>query len=402
MNNNIYAPKILSVYELNSYLKGLLDKDPNLQYVFLSGEISNLTDHYSSGHIYLSLKDSKAVIKAVMFAFNAKRLRFTPRNGMKVLVRGKVSVYEPSGQYQLYIEDMQPDGMGALTLAFEQLKEKLSAEGLFLKERKKPLPQFPEKITVITSPTGAAVQDIRNVLSRRWPYAQVELIPVLVQGEGSASQLIAAINYVSEQNNADVVIIGRGGGSIEDLWSFNDEGLARAIYACPVPVISAVGHETDFTICDFVADMRAPTPSAAAELAVPDKDEQIEWLLQQKQYMSSLWDRFYANCVSDIKVVSSKLEALNPTKEYNEKVLALDNLLLRLKSVSEKEISIRNNEISDVKARLFALDPVAILKRGYTVVSRNNEIIRRTSDLKTDDIIDIRFTDGSVSAKIID
>ena len=402
MNNNIYAPKILSVYELNSYLKGLLDKDPNLQYVFLSGEISNLTDHYSSGHIYLSLKDSKAVIKAVMFAFNAKRLRFTPRNGMKVLVRGKVSVYEPSGQYQLYIEDMQPDGMGALTLAFEQLKEKLSAEGLFLKERKKPLPQFPEKITVITSPTGAAVQDIRNVLSRRWPYAQVELIPVLVQGEGSASQLIAAINYVSEQNNADVVIIGRGGGSIEDLWSFNDEGLARAIYACPVPVISAVGHETDFTICDFVADMRAPTPSAAAELAVPDKDEQIEWLLQQKQYMSSLWDRFYANCVSDIKVVSSKLEALNPTKEYNEKVLALDNLLLRLKSVSEKEISIRNNEISDVKARLFALDPVAILKRGYTVVSRNNEIIRKTSDLKTDDIIDIRFTDGSVSAKIID
>ena len=402
MNNNIYAPKILSVYELNSYLKGLLDKDPNLQYVFLSGEISNLTDHYSSGHIYLSLKDSKAVIKAVMFAFNAKKLRFTPQNGMKVLVRGRVSVYEPSGQYQLYIEDMQPDGMGALTLAFEQLKEKLSAEGLFLKEHKKPLPQFPEKITVITSPTGAAVQDIRNVLSRRWPYAQVELIPVLVQGEGSASQLIAAINYVSEQNNADVVIIGRGGGSIEDLWSFNDEGLARAIYACPVPVISAVGHETDFTICDFVADMRAPTPSAAAELAVPDKDEQIEWLLQQKQYMSSLWDRFYANCVSDIKVVSSKLEALNPTKEYNEKVLALDNLLLRLKSVSEKEISIRNNEISDVKARLFALDPVAILKRGYTVVSRNNEIIRKTSDLKTDDIIDIRFTDGSVSAKIID
>ena len=402
MNNNIYAPKILSVYELNSYLKGLLDKDPNLQYVFLSGEISNLTDHYSSGHIYLSLKDSKAVIKAVMFAFNAKRLRFTPQNGMKVLVRGRVSVYEPSGQYQLYIEDMQPDGMGALTLAFEQLKEKLSAEGLFLKEHKKTLPQFPEKITVITSPTGAAVQDIRNVLSRRWPYAEVELIPVLVQGEGSASQLIAAINYVSEQNNTDVVIIGRGGGSIEDLWSFNDEGLARAIYACPVPVISAVGHETDFTICDFVADMRAPTPSAAAELAVPDKDEQIEWLLQQKQYMSSLWDRFYANCVSEIKVVSSKLEALNPTKEYNEKVLALDNLLLRLKSVSEKEISIRNNEISDVKARLFALDPVAILKRGYTVVSRNNEIIRKTSDLKTDDIIDIRFTDGSVSAKIID
>ncbi|MBE6794200.1 MAG: exodeoxyribonuclease VII large subunit [Ruminococcaceae bacterium] len=401
MNNNFYAPKIISVYELNSYLKGLLDKDPNLQYVFLSGEISNLTDHYSSGHIYLSLKDSKAVIKAVMFSFNARKLRFKPQNGMKVLVRGRVSVYEPSGQYQLYIEDMQPDGMGALTLAYEQLKEKLAAEGLFSKDHKKPLPQFPEKISVITSPTGAAIQDIRNVLCRRWPYADVELIPVLVQGEGSASQLKDAINKVSNEHTSDVVIIGRGGGSIEDLWSFNDEELARAIYNCSVPVISAVGHETDFTICDFVADMRAPTPSAAAELAVPDKEEQIEFLLQQRQYMFSIWDRFYSSHISDIKVISSKLETFNPAKEFNEKVLSLNNLGLRLKSVSENELSKKEREISDVKARLFSLDPVAILKRGYSVTTKDNVIIHSSAELKCDDVVDIRFNDGSVSARII-
>ena len=272
MNNNFNAPKIVSVSQLNTYLKGLLDSDPNLQYVFLSGEISNLTDHYSSGHIYLSLKDSKAVIKAVMFAFNASRLRFKPQNGMKVLVRGKVSIYELSGQYQLYIEDMQPDGIGALTLAFEQLKDKLNKEGLFDPQAKKPLPKFPEKIAVITSPTGAALQDIRNILTRRWPYAEIALYPVLVQGEGASSQLTNAINMVSE-SDTDVAIIGRGGGSIEDLWAFNSEELARAIFSCKVPVISAVGHETDFTICDFVSDMRAPTQSAAAELAVPHRTE---------------------------------------------------------------------------------------------------------------------------------
>ena len=400
MNSNFTTPKIISVSALNTYLKGLLDSDPNLQYVFVSGEISNLTDHYSSGHIYLSLKDSKAVIKAVMFSFNASRLRFKPQNGMKVIARGKVSIYEPSGQYQLYIEDMQPDGIGSLTLAFEQLKEKLSKEGLFDASHKKPLPQFPKKVTVITSPTGAALQDIRNILNRRWPYAQVELIPVLVQGEGSASQLTDAINTVSQNNDSDVVIIGRGGGSMEDLWSFNSEDLARAIYACTVPVISAVGHETDFTICDFVSDMRAPTPSAAAELAVPDRAEQSEMLLQQRQYLFALVDRFMSKHKSQIDIFTHKIDALDPQREFNEKCNSLDRLYAKLTAKGEALMGEKEKELSELKGSLFALDPVSILRRGYSVVSKNDITVNSSEELSTGDKVKLRFKDGEVNAEI--
>ena len=400
MNTNFTTPKIISVSMLNTYLKGILDSDPNLQYVFVSGEISNLTDHYASGHIYLSLKDSKAVIKAVMFSFNASRLRFKPQNGMKVIARGKVSIYEPSGQYQLYIEDMQPDGIGSLTLAFEQLKEKLSKEGLFDTSHKKSLPQFPKKVTVITSPTGAALQDIRNILSRRWPYAQVELIPVLVQGDGSASQLTQAINIVSENNDSDVVIIGRGGGSMEDLWSFNSEDLARAIYACPVPVISAVGHETDFTICDFVSDMRAPTPSAAAELAVPDRAEQAEMLLQQRQYLFALVDRFMAKHKSQLDIFTHKIDVLDPQREFNEKCNILDRLSARLTSKGEAIMAQKEKELSELKGSLFALDPASILRRGYSVVSKNDVTVNSSKELSKGDKVKLRFKDGEVNAEI--
>lgn len=400
MNTKFTAPKIISVSGLNNYLKGLLDSDPNLQYVFISGEISNLTDHYSSGHIYLSLKDSKAVIKAVMFSFNASRLRFKPQNGMKVLARGKVSVYEPSGQYQLYIEDMQPDGIGALTLQFEQLKEKLTKEGLFASSVKKPLPAFPKKVTIITSPTGAALQDIRNILSRRWPYAEVQLIPVLVQGDGAAYQLTNAVKAVTEENNTDVVIIGRGGGSMEDLWAFNSEELARAIFACPVPVISAVGHETDFTICDFVSDMRAPTPSAAAELAVPDRAEQAEMLLQQRQYLFALADRFISKHNSDKNLFASKLDKLDPAKEYSEKLSALEKLFIRLNVKGENIIGEKTKELSELKGNLFALDPASILRRGYAVVSKDSVTVNSAKELNNGDSVDLRFSDGSVTATI--
>lgn len=400
MNTNFTAPKIISVSALNTYLKGLLDSDINLQYVFISGEISNLTDHYSSGHIYLSLKDSKAVVKAVMFSFNASRLRFKPQNGMKVIARGRVSIYEPSGQYQLYIEDMQPDGIGALSLQFEQLKEKLTKEGLFDNARKKPLPSFPKKVTVITSPTGAALQDIRNILSRRWPYAQVELIPVLVQGEGAASQLTKAIKVVSSENNTDVVIIGRGGGSMEDLWAFNSEELARAIFACPIPVISAVGHETDFTICDFVSDLRAPTPSAAAELAVPDRAEQAEMLLQQRQYLFSLADRFFSRYNADLNAFTSKLERSDPAKEYSEKLSDLEKLSVRLKAKGESITAEKTKELSELKGSLFALDPASILRRGYSVVSKESTTISSVKELKSGDTVNIRFSDGSVTATV--
>lgn len=400
MNTNFSTPKIISVSTLNNYLKGLLDSDPNLQYVFVSGEISNLTDHYSSGHIYLSLKDTKAVIKAVMFSFNASRLRFKPQNGMKVIARGKVSIYEPSGQYQLYIEDMQPDGIGSLTLAFEQLKEKLTKEGLFDASHKKPLPQFPKKVTIITSPTGAALQDIRNILSRRWPFAEVELLPVLVQGEGAASQLTNAINIVSVKNNSDVVIIGRGGGSMEDLWAFNSEDLARAIYTCPVPVISAVGHETDFTICDFVSDMRAPTPSAAAELAVPDRAEQGEMLLQQRQYLFALADRFIAKQKSHIDIFTHKIEVLDPQREYLDKCNVLDRLSSRLSAKGEAIMGAKEKELSELKGSLFALDPASILRRGYSVVSKDDTTINSAEELSVGDKVKLRFKDGEVSAEI--
>ncbi len=400
MNTNFTTPKIISVSALTTYLKGLLESDPNLQYVFVSGEISNLTDHYSSGHIYLSLKDSKAVIKAVMFSFNASRLRFKPQSGMKVIARGRVSIYEPSGQYQLYIEDMQPDGIGALTLAFEQLKEKLTKEGLFDNSHKKSLPQFPKKVTVITSPTGAALQDIRNILSRRWPYAEVELLPVLVQGDGAASQLTNAIKTVSDKNNADVVIIGRGGGSMEDLWAFNSEELARAIFACPVPVVSAVGHETDFTICDFVSDMRAPTPSAAAELIVPDRAEQAEMLLQQRQYLFALIDGFTSKHKSQIDIFTHKLEVLDPAREYLEKCNVLDRLSEKLKAKGESLVGDKEKELSELKGSLFALDPVSILRRGYSVVLKDDVTVNSVKELKRGDKVSLHFKDGEVNAEI--
>ena len=265
-------PRILSVSQINFYIKSLVENDPRLSLVFLTGEISNMTTNYRSGHIYLSIKDEKSVIRAVMFAGNARLLKFKPMDGMKVICRGRIAVYEPSGQYQLYIEDMQPDGIGELSLAFEQLKARLAENGLFEQSHKKPLPRFPKTVGVITSPTGAAVQDIRNNLFRRFPCINVVMCPVLVQGEFASGQLVNAIKQLDENQLCDLIIIGRGGGSIEDLWAFNSEELAYAIYNCETPVISAVGHETDFTICDFVADVGASTPSAGAELAVPDKD----------------------------------------------------------------------------------------------------------------------------------
>lgn len=400
MNNAFTSPKIISVSQLNTYLKGIMDSDPLLQCVFVSGEISNLTDHYASGHIYLSLKDQKAVVKAVMFSFNAKRLRFKPQNGMKVLVRGKISLYEPSGQYQLYIEDMQPDGVGALTLQFEQLKEKLSAEGLFDKSRKKPLPPVPKRIAIITSPTGAALQDIFNILSRRWPYAAVEFLPVLVQGEEASVQLTRAVKKVSAEQSADVVIIGRGGGSMEDLWAFNSEELARAIYNCPVAVVSAVGHETDFTICDFVSDMRAPTPSAAAELVTPDRAEQAEMLLQQRQYLFALADRFITQCQTELSALSSRLEAVNPMQDYNDKISRLSNVFVRLKSAGESFKVKKSSELSELKGSLFALDPASILKRGYSVVSKDEESVVSVQQLSSGDRLKLRFIDGEVGAVV--
>ena len=395
------TPKIITVSQLNFYLKSLIDNDQNLRFVFLEGEISNLTDHYSSGHIYFSLKDEKSVVKAVMFSYATKNLKFKPENGMKVILRARVSVYEPSGQYQLYVEDMQPDGVGALSLQFEQLKEKLSKEGLFDKAHKKPIPTFPETIGVITSPTGAAVRDILNILSRRYPSADIVMCPVLVQGDNAASQLTQAIKRFSESKIADVVIIGRGGGSQEDLWAFNDENLARAIYDCETPVISAVGHETDFTICDFVSDLRAPTPSAAAELAVPDKDELTAELMAQRQYLSALIDKKLLSFESSLDNSSRLLSAYSPLNiiEIGEK--DMKNLSDRMLSVSKQLIENNTKNLTETASKLSTLNPVAVLMRGYSYITdTDNKTVSSVSDVNVGDKINIKVSDGTLSAVV--
>ncbi len=393
------TPQILTVSQLNFYLKSMFDSDQRLQLLLLEGEISNLTDHYSSGHIYFSLKDDKSVVKAVMFSYAAKKLKFKPENGMKVLLRGRVSLYEPSGQYQVYVEDMQPDGVGALAMQFEQLKEKLQKEGLFSPEHKKPIPQYPETIGVITSPTGAAVRDIFNILSRRYPSADVVMCPVLVQGEYAAPQLTDAINKFSDNNIADVIIIGRGGGSQEDLWAFNDEDLARAIYNCKTPVISAVGHETDFTICDFVSDLRAPTPSAAAELAVPDTAELLASLSTQHQYIHSIIDKKILDLEKALSNSSRLVSAFSPKLMVDDYKKSLDNLASRLQSVSEKTVDMNIKALSKTAAKLSTLNPVNVLMRGYSFITdTDKKIVSSVNDVKTGDVLNITLTDGDILA----
>lgn len=396
----IQKPRVLSVSQINFYIKSIIENDGSLQFVLVTGEISNLTVHQRSGHIYLSLKDSNSVISAVMFAGNARRLKFRLENGMKVICRGRISVYEPSGRYQLYIEDMQPDGVGALTLAFEQLKKSLAQKGLFDNAHKKPLPKFPKTIGVITSPTGAAVQDITNIIRRRFPSADIVLAPVLVQGESAPEQLVRAVNKFSASKIADVVIIGRGGGSAEDLWAFNDEQLAYAVYNCETPIISGVGHETDFTVCDFVADVRASTPSAAAELAVPDRQELMSYYFKQKQYISAMLDR-------KIKTAQLRLENQQRRMSASSPKLKAEQLEKQLLAKSEKLTRFMNIYISDKENKLFAakgkldgLNPLNVLNRGYAIAEKDEKIITSSKQLKDGDDFTVILSDGKINAKV--
>lgn len=392
---------VLSVSQLNRYIKMNFDADENLANIFISGEISNFTNHYRTGHLYFTLKDDSAAVRAVMFNSSAKRLKFMPEDGMKVIARGRVSVYEATGQYQLYVDDMQPDGVGALNLAYEQLKEKLQKEGLFSELHKKPLPPYPEKVGVITSPTGAAVRDIINVLGRRFPYAEIVFCPVLVQGEGAHLQLTDAVNLFNSERAADVIIIGRGGGSIEDLWEFNDEGLARAVYNSDIPVISAVGHETDFTICDFVADMRAPTPSAAAELAVPDANE-LQYAL------SALKNRMFLNVSSGIADRRSRLEYLtskgalkSPDEMLSNRSQRLDTAFSKMLSSYENRIGGKKVEFISAATALSKLDPMSVLMRGFAFVSdKSGKNVYSSQALAKGDKINVRFHDGSAVCEV--
>lgn len=396
----IQKPRVLSVSQINFYIKSIIENDGSLQFVLVTGEISNLTVHQRSGHIYLSLKDSNSVISAVMFAGNARRLKFRLENGMKVICRGRISVYEPSGRYQLYIEDMQPDGVGALTLAFEQLKKSLAQKGLFDNAHKKPLPKFPKTIGVITSPTGAAVQDITNIIRRRFPSADIVLAPVLVQGESAPEQLVRAVNKFSASKIADVVIIGRGGGSAEDLWAFNDEQLAYAVYNCETPIISGVGHETDFTVCDFVADVRASTPSAAAELAVPDRQELMSYYFKQKQYISAMLDR-------KIKTAQLRLENQQRRMSASSPKLKAEQLEKQLSAKSEKltrfmniYISDKENKLIAAKGKLDGLNPLNVLNRGYAIAEKGEKIITSSKQLKDGDDFTVILSDGKINAKV--
>ena len=390
----------VTVSQLNTYIRSRMEEDPALQSLFVVGEISNFTDHYRSGHLYLSLKDEKSVIRAVMFAQYARRLRFRPEDGMKVIARGRVGVYEANGQYQLYIEDMQPDGLGALNLAFEQLKQKLEKEGLFAQERKKPLPKYPERIGVITSPTGAAVQDITTILARRFPLAEIVFCPVLVQGEGAAPQIVKALEEMNRRQAADVIILGRGGGSLEDLWAFNEESVARAVAASQIPVISAVGHETDFTICDFAADCRAATPSAAAELAVPDQ-------LALKAFLLSVEGSLVRQVLGILERSRQRLDELvgrsplmQPQKLFGEPTNRLQQLQEALERAARGAVSEKRHAFSLQAEKLQALSPLAVLGRGYSIAEKEGALLKSVKEVLPGDTIRAHLRDGYMDCTV--
>ncbi len=393
----------LTVTGLNEYIKGKLESDPLLSRVLVKGEISNFVNHYKTGHFYLSLKDEGGVIRAVMFRMNAQKLGFVPENGMKVVCSGRVSSYVKDGQYQLYISDMQPDGVGALYIAFEQLKKKLEAEGLFDPAYKKPLPKYPRTVGIITSPTGAAIRDMINVSGRRFPLAKLVLYPSLVQGEGAPAQLIRGVEFFNQKRPVDVIILGRGGGSLEELWAFNDEGLARAIFASSIPVISAVGHETDFSISDFVADLRAPTPSAAAELALPEAGE-------VKRKLRNVIDRMELVTDGRIRTLRSRLEALaasrqmqNMMAQVDDRRMALASLDRELENKMERNLTAKKSQFLQLAGKLDALSPLSVLTRGYSALfDETGKTLRTKQDLAPGKKVDIRLCDGKAKAEILE
>ena len=393
------TPTVYSVNDLNTYVKRLLDNDENLKYVFVTGEISNFKAHYS-GHLYLTLKDEKATIKAVMFAGNASKLRFMPENGMKILAFGTVSLFPRDGSYQLYINDMQPDGIGALSIAFEQLKNKLEAEGLFSPLHKQAIPRFPERVGVITSETGAAVQDIFNVLSRRYPLAQVVLRPAKVQGEGAALDIAEAIKEFNEYEAADVLIVGRGGGSIEDLWAFNEEVVARAVFESRIPIISAVGHETDYTICDFVADLRAPTPSAAAELAVPHKLELKGELLSYKQQLLAIARETISRQRAIVNLIEKSDALRNPVSKIQDMRKDLVFLSEKVENLTFNALNDSKKHVGALAGKLEALSPLGVVARGYALAEKDDSLIKSVNDVAVDDNITLKVSDGVIVARV--
>jgi len=392
--------KPVSVTDLNKYIKDKIANDENLTNVFVKGEISNFKHHYT-GHMYFTLKDENSLIKCIMFKTYTANLKFNPKDGMGVTIYGTVSVFERDGVYQIYCKAMQEDGMGDLYTKYEELKKKLEEEGLFSPLYKKPIPIFPKVIGVLTSETGSVIKDIINVSTRRNPNVYIRLLPVPVQGEGAWKKIVDAIEYMNENKLADVLILARGGGSLEDLWPFNEEAVARAIFKSEIPIISAVGHETDFTIADFVADLRAPTPSAAAELAVPDIDELKRKLDSYNQrYKQALKKKIELMKLQYQKCMASKV-FVDPLQKINENYLKVDMSLKRLEGAMQNITNKKKTKAIELITKLDTLSPLKTLTRGYSIAENNNKIVKSVKELKSGDEISLRFVDGNANCKVI-
>lgn len=389
----------ISVTDLNLYIKDKIGNDEFLNNVLVKGEISNFKHHYT-GHMYFTLKDEKSLIKCIMFKSYTSNLKFVPKDGMKVMLLGTVSVFERDGVYQIYCKAMQEDGLGSLHVAYEELKNKLEKEGLFDQSHKKQIPQMPKCIGVLTSNTGSVIRDIINVSTRRNPNVYIKLLPVPVQGEGAAIKIAKAIKIMNEQKLADVIILARGGGSLEDLWPFNEEIVARAIYESELPVISAVGHETDFSISDFVADLRAPTPSAAAELAVPNVADVILKLdAYNLRYKNALKKKIEVMKLRYEKCMMNRVFR-NPLQGINDKYLKVDILSKNIHNSIEKKVQVSKTKFVELVTKLDSLSPLKTLSRGYSLVQKDGKIAKSVKDLNIDDMVKIRFVDGITKAKI--
>ena len=391
---------IFTVAGVNEYIKNLIENNQTLTDIYVKGEISNFTNH-KTGHFYFTVKDDKSVLKAVMFGGSSK-VKFMPENGMKVILRGRISLFVRDGQYQIYCEDIEPDGLGSLYIAFEQLKAKLESEGLFDARYKKPLPKIPLRIGIITSPTGAAIRDMINIITRRFAMAKIILFPALVQGANAPQQLAVGIKYFNATNMVDVIIIGRGGGSIEDLWAFNDENLARIVFASQIPVISAVGHETDFTICDFIADLRAPTPSAAAELAVPDTFELKRKIKNVKDRIELLIEVKIENLRDKVEKYKNANVMKNPMNIIDDKKMNILHIEKNMISRMQLILSDKKSQFVGYSSKIEALNPLSVLTRGYSVVyqGEDKKIIKKLADVDIKSEISVKLSDGVIDAVV--
>ena len=395
-----YADMAVTVSDLNKYIKNKIADDENLNQVLVKGEISNFKNHYT-GHMYFTLKDDKSLIKCICFKSNAQKLSFMPKDGMKVIVLGSVAVFERDGVYQIYVQIMEEDGLGDLYTKYQELKKKLEAQGFFEESHKQKLPLMPKVIGVLTSQTGSVIRDIINVSTRRNPNVYIRLLPVPVQGPGAAEQIAEKIKIMNEKKLADVLIIGRGGGSLEDLWPFNEEIVARAIYESELPIISAVGHETDFTIADFVADLRAPTPSAAAELAVPDVYELKQKILNyQNRYRQALKKKIEVMKLRFESVMKSRVFT-DPLRKIIDNSTILDNYMIRLENSVEKIQKERRNNYAELITKLDTLSPLKTLSRGYNLAEKDGKIVKSVYQLEKDEVVKLKFIDGNRDVKVL-